>query len=174
MKEKEKAAKQEDFNADEIQIKDPVSRGKRILLFLIPLTIIALVVIAYFLVSYFRQTTTNTTDTNNSKKELSENYKYYEFDDILVGIMSGNNSRSFLKMSLSIKVSDEKILDELSSKSSVIKDAINLFLRELKSEELSGTSGIIMIKTELMKRINKIISPAKIDDILFKELLLSN
>lgn len=158
----------------DIKINEPASRGKRILLFLIPILIILLSGLIYFIVSYFRDANTQEVKVEKVNKQLTDNYLYHDFDGILVGLYTADNQRSFLKVSFSIQMSDEATMDALTSKSPIVRDAVQLFLRELRPEELSGTAGVLMIKTEFIKRINKIISPMKIDDILFKELLLSN
>jgi flagellar basal body-associated protein FliL len=54
----------------------------------------------------------------------------------------------------------------------MIKDSIIVFLREIRSSDLASSGGSMMLKTELLKRINKIMYPIILKDILFREILL--
>lgn len=165
----EKEASPEQANNAE---QPPVNKGKRVLLLLLPVVIVLLSAVAYFLISYFK-----TTETEVVKEEIIEEksykYLYYDIDKVIVALISSPTKRNFLKISVSLQVRDENTVKILQEKGPIIKDAFQLFLRELKAEELTGSSGILMIKQELLKRVNKIIAPDSIQDILFKELLLS-
>ena len=51
-------------------------------------------------------------------------------------------------------------------------DAFQVYLRELRKSDLEGSAGIYRLKEELRRRVNLAIYPAKIDSILFKEILV--
>ena len=51
-------------------------------------------------------------------------------------------------------------------------DNFQVYLRELRPEELSGTKGIFRLKEELLVRVNNAVHPARVYDILFKEILV--
>jgi flagellar FliL protein len=51
-------------------------------------------------------------------------------------------------------------------------DSFQTHLREMRPEDLDGSAGMYRLKEELLRRINQAVFPAKVDAILFKELLL--
>ena len=53
-----------------------------------------------------------------------------------------------------------------------IVDNFQVYLRELRPEELSGTKGVVRLKEELLVRVNGAVDPIKVYDILFKEILV--
>ena len=51
-------------------------------------------------------------------------------------------------------------------------DSFQVFLRELRIEELEGSQGVYRVKEELLDRVNQIIKPAKVKDLLFRDLFV--
>jgi flagellar FliL protein len=51
-------------------------------------------------------------------------------------------------------------------------DAVNTYLRELRASDLSGSAGIQRLREELLIRANKSLAPVKINDVLFKEIVV--
>ncbi len=47
-----------------------------------------------------------------------------------------------------------------------------MYLRELRFEDLKGTSGIYRMKIELLNRIRAVTPGVKVHDILFQEILV--
>ena len=53
-----------------------------------------------------------------------------------------------------------------------IIDRFQVYLRELRAEDISGSAGVYRLKEELLGRVNKAIEPAKVSDVLFREMLV--
>ena len=53
-----------------------------------------------------------------------------------------------------------------------ITDNFNVFLREMRVEDLEGSAGMYRVREELILRINGAIAPLKVRDVLFKEMLI--
>jgi flagellar FliL protein len=47
-----------------------------------------------------------------------------------------------------------------------------VYLRELRPADLEGSAGTFRLKEELLRRVNMAVHPAKVDAVLFKELLV--
>lgn len=45
-------------------------------------------------------------------------------------------------------------------------------MRELRPSDLDGSAGMYRLKEELLRRVNMTVYPAKVDAVLFKELLV--
>lgn len=97
---------------------------------------------------------------------------YYDLKDIIVNLNTGGKMMSFMKLKISLEVSGKDNLNALLKFTPKIKDVFQLYLRELRPEDTRGSVGLYKLKEELMIRVNKIIYPAYINDILFKEILV--
>jgi flagellar protein FliL len=53
-----------------------------------------------------------------------------------------------------------------------IIDNFQVYLRELRVEDLRGSGGIYRLREELLTRVNAATAPAKVVDVLFKEMLV--
>jgi flagellar FliL protein len=53
-----------------------------------------------------------------------------------------------------------------------ISDVFQMYLRELRPADMQGSVGLYRLKEELLLRVNKIVYPAQVNDLLFKEVLV--
>ncbi len=53
-----------------------------------------------------------------------------------------------------------------------VVDSFQVYMRELRIEDLDGSAGMFRIKEELLSRVNAAVYPIEINDILFKEMLI--
>ena len=51
-------------------------------------------------------------------------------------------------------------------------DNFQVYLRELRVEDLRGSAGIYRLREELLARVNSAVRPTKVKDVLFKEMLV--
>ncbi|HZY68433.1 MAG TPA: flagellar basal body-associated FliL family protein [Devosia sp.] len=84
----------------------------------------------------------------------------------------GAEGDQFLKLTIALEVADEAVMTEIQPRMAKVIDAFQVYLRELRKSDLEGSAGIYRLKEELMRRINIAIFPAKVDGILFKEILV--
>jgi flagellar FliL protein len=105
-------------------------------------------------------------------KEAAVKTVFYDMDEIIVNLNTNGKGVSFLKLRLTLEVTkaaDIKALDELMPK---IQDALQLYLRELRPIDLQGSVGLYRLREEILLRINKVVYPAQVSDILFKDVLV--
>ena len=53
-----------------------------------------------------------------------------------------------------------------------ITDSFQVYLRELRLEDLKGSAGLMRLKEELLVRLNIAAGTTQINDVLFKEMLV--
>ena len=53
-----------------------------------------------------------------------------------------------------------------------IIDNFQVYLRELRIEDLQGSAGLYRLREELLTRVSVAAAPAKVHDVLFKEMLI--
>ena len=97
---------------------------------------------------------------------------FYDMEEFIANLSVGSKRPSFLKMTVSLELAGESQIPVVESKMPRIRDSFQVYLRELRQEDLQGSAGLYRLREELLLRINKIVYPAKINDILFKEILV--
>ena len=51
-------------------------------------------------------------------------------------------------------------------------DNFQVYLRELRVEDLRGSAGVQRLREELLMRVNAAVHPIEVRDVLFKEMLV--
>lgn len=97
---------------------------------------------------------------------------YIDLEEFLINLNTGGKQISFLKMTVTLELKSFKDKPAVESNIPRIRDAFQIYLRELRPSDLQGSAGIHRLREELLLRINKSINPAKVTDILFKEIIV--
>jgi flagellar FliL protein len=97
---------------------------------------------------------------------------YYDFPDLLVNLNGNGRKTSFLKISISLELEDAADVPKLQGVMPRIVDNFQVYLRELRPEDLKGSAGIYRLREELLTRVAAAAAPVKVVDVLFKEMLV--
>ena len=97
---------------------------------------------------------------------------YFELPQMLVNLSSSGRRTSFLKIVVSLELTSEEDKARLESALPRIIDNFQVYLRELRVEDLRGSAGLYRLREELLFRVNAAVSPARVTDVLFKEMLV--
>ena len=97
---------------------------------------------------------------------------FYNLPDMIVNLNSAGRKSNFLKLSVSLELQQQGDVSKIESVMPRIVDNFQTYLRELRVEDLRGSSGIFRLREELLTRINVAAAPTKVNDILFKEVLV--
>ena len=97
---------------------------------------------------------------------------YYDLPELLVNLNVTGRKSSFLKLSVSLELEDEETVERLKEVMPRIIDNFQVYLRELRIEDLSGSAGLERLREELLLRVNAAVRPAVVRDVLFKEMLV--
>jgi flagellar protein FliL len=84
----------------------------------------------------------------------------------------GEERQAFLKMKVALEVADPDMAKMVEPLMPRVVDSFQVFMRELRPNDLEGSAGIYRLKEEMMRRVNVAVYPHKVDAILFKELLV--
>lgn len=95
---------------------------------------------------------------------------YYSMPEITVNLSSAETRATYLRMNISLEFSDEDMIAQMQPNLPRVMDTFQIYLRELRIDDLQGSAGLFRLKEELQRRINLAIYPAKVDDILFKDI----
>jgi flagellar protein FliL len=97
---------------------------------------------------------------------------YVEAPDIFVNINAGQGKSRFLKLGITLQVRGQANANDVKKNLPRIIDSFQIYLRELRAEDLNGSAGMFLLKEELMRQVNVELAPVRIDNVLFKEMLL--
>ncbi len=98
---------------------------------------------------------------------------FYDIPPMTVNLASsGEDKEQFLKLTVSLELKDQETAAIIEPRMALVRDAFQVYLRELRRSDLEGSAGIFRLKEELRRRVNLAIRPAEIQSILFKEILV--
>lgn len=97
---------------------------------------------------------------------------YYDIPDMLVNLNSSGRKIGYLKLSVSVEVGSEEDAGQLEMVLPRIVDSFQVYLRELRVEDLSGSAGLQRLREELLIRVSNAAAPTVIRDLLFREMLI--
>jgi flagellar FliL protein len=99
---------------------------------------------------------------------------FYDMPEILVNLSSQGQIRkqNFLKIRVSLELSSALDVPKVEAVMPRIIDNFQVYLRELRVDDLQGSAGMLRLREELLARVNAAIKPAKVNDVLFKEILV--
>lgn len=144
---------------------------KKLPVMLIAMIVAALVVIgggaaAYFLVFSAPQ---QASDTHAAPAHESF---IFNLPPMTVNLNTDDGVARFMKLTIALEVASEEVMVEIQPRLAKVVDAFQVYLRELRLSDLEGSAGIYRLREELLRRVNLAIFPAKVDSILFKEILV--
>jgi flagellar FliL protein len=97
---------------------------------------------------------------------------FYDLPEMLVDLNTQGRKRTFLKIRVSLELSSPSDTAVIESVMPRIIDNFQVYLRELRLEDLQGAAGIYRLREELLVRVNQAVRPAKVNDVLFKDMLI--
>lgn len=117
---------------------------------------------------------------SSGEDELSEEERlaaipkivYFDLEEFLVNLNNPGKQTTFLKMSITLELPSLQAKQMVEGRIPRIRDSFQVYLRELRSSDLQGSAGLQRLREELLLRINKILEPEKVNDILFKEIIV--
>jgi flagellar FliL protein len=97
---------------------------------------------------------------------------FMDLPEMLVNLQTTGRKQAFLKLRVALEleaVTDQPRIEQLMPR---IVDNFQVYLRELRIEDLQGAAGMHLLREELLSRVNAAVKPVKVNDVLFKEMLV--
>lgn len=106
----------------------------------------------------------------NAKKKMV----FFDLPEITTNLamQPGQERPSYLRLKVALEIEDQKMVSEITPLMPRVMDNFQIFLRELRPSDLEGSAGLYRLKEELVRRINAAIYPARVEAILFKDVLV--
>lgn len=155
----------------------PPPGGKKKLLLIIAVAILLLVgglAGAYFtgLLDPVIEMITGGHETDQTTEGESGPSVFYELPALTVNLNTAGRRARFIKIQVSLELENELDKPKVEAVIARVMDNFNVYLRELRVEDLSGSAGMYRLREELLTRIRAAVAPVKVRDILFKEMLI--
>jgi len=97
---------------------------------------------------------------------------FYDLPEILVTLNSNGRKTNYLKLKVALELNGSQGVERLDTVMPRIIDTFQVYLRELRVEDLDGSAGLLRLKEELLVRVNAAVRPVRVSDVLFKEMLV--
>jgi flagellar FliL protein len=97
---------------------------------------------------------------------------FFTMPDFLINLNTTGKQTSFLKATIVLELGNEADVKSIEANMPRLLDAYNTYMRELRSSDLVGSAGVQRLREELLLRANKTMAPVKINDVLFKEIIV--
>ncbi len=98
---------------------------------------------------------------------------FVDLPEVLVNLSSAGTDRTqYLKVKVVLEVPDESVKTQIEPLMPRLMDTFQTYLRELRATDLDGSAGLYRLKEELTRRVNAAIAPARINAVLFKEIVV--
>lgn len=106
-------------------------------------------------------------------KEGPDGVVFYTLPDIVVNMQAADGRSTFLKLKLTFELPDEETAEHLTPNLPRLQDMFQTFLRELRPEDLNGSQGSYQLRAELLRRVNLVAAPSKVNAVLIEEMLIN-
>lgn len=105
-------------------------------------------------------------------EKVPEQVVYYNMPEMIINLSAPGKQASFVKTTVILELANP--LDAVTVEANLprLMDAFNTYIRELRPSDLSGSAGITRLREEMLLRANKALDPTKINDVLFKEIVV--
>jgi flagellar FliL protein len=103
---------------------------------------------------------------------ISGDAVFFDLQEMLVNINTGGRKAVYLKIRVSLELQNGDDIIKIEQMMPRIVDNFQIYLRELRIEDLKGSAGMYRLREELLKRVNVAVAPAVVNDVLFKEMLV--
>lgn len=144
---------------------------KKFFLFLLPVLLLGGGGGAYYS-GYFEKKEKDTAETKVVEEPLPQKSKYFDLPDMIVNLNSVGDRPSYLKLRASLELeagTDTTLLTILKPR---IIDKFNIYMRELRLNDLRASAGLTRLREELRIEINKAVSPLEVRQVLFRNILV--
>jgi len=97
---------------------------------------------------------------------------FYSLPKMVVNIQSPDGRPTFLALKLTLETQDAAVAEQLQGDYPRLLDMFQAFLRELRAEDMSGSAGTYQLRVEILRRVNMLAAPGKVDAVLVEEMLV--
>lgn len=110
--------------------------------------------------------------SSEDKDKKAKEKTFLPLPELIVNLKNAKGKNTILRATFVLYMANEKNREHVSHYIPLITDQFQTFLRELDVVDVQGSSGIERIRQELLSRINQIVAPIKVKEVLVKDFLV--
>ena len=95
-----------------------------------------------------------------------------ELPEMVANLNSDPRRPRYIKLKAEIQVSRQQDAVAVHASMPQLQDLFQTYLREMRPEDLQGAMGTYRLRQELIARADVALAPARVDDVLFVEMLV--
>ncbi len=164
---------EEDGSPDKMQ-------HRKILLLTLPVVVIALAAIIIYFTGladslFAVKDVKNPAEQSMEAEEIAvdENAVFFEVPEMLLNLsVRAGQKPVYFKVKAVLELASELDKPKVEKMLPRVVDSMQFYLREMRLEELQGSMGTYRLKEELTGRMNKVLAPVQVKDVLLKEILI--
>ncbi len=153
----------------EPELKKTRPSGKKLVIFVVlPLVLVLTLLGGGFFLGMFE---------GDSSAELAAHAKlpapghFVQLDEMVVNL-NAKGKTAFLKLSVSLELDEPGEEAHVRSVMPRLVDNFQMYLRDLRIQDLQGAEGMYRVREELLARANAATLPVRVKDVLFREMLI--
>ena len=98
---------------------------------------------------------------------------FFDVPEILVNLSARAGQKPiYFKIKVTLEMASASDAEQAEKLLPRIVDSLQFYLREMRLDELQGSVGTYRLKEEIHNRLNRVLAPVKVSDVLFKEILI--
>lgn len=114
----------------------------------------------------------HTDDASAEKPATPSEPTFFAVPDMVVSLNTTERRPIYLKVKISLELanaSDKPRIDRLMPR---VLDACQMFLRELRVDDLRGSAGTLLVREELLRRVSAELAPIEVRNVLLTDMII--
>lgn len=166
-------------NEDEMK-EDPFSEGsssKKMIMLGLPILMVVFIALGVYFSgiadSFFSFGGNEQKEEVLAQEDPLKALSFYEVPEMLINLSVRPGQKPiYFKIKVVLELSSSEDIPHVEKMLPRIVDSLQFYLREMRLEELQGSMGTYRLKEELMSRMNKVLAPIRVNDVLLKDILI--
>lgn len=98
---------------------------------------------------------------------------YVDLPEMLINLATVDRDKQrYVRLNVALEVEKAAVGEAIKPMMPRVLDSFQTHLRELRPDDIRGSSGAYRLKEELLRRVNVAVAPAKVDAVLFKDIVV--
>ena len=98
---------------------------------------------------------------------------FYTLPPIMANMQSPDGRPTYLKLKLTFELPNEEAVEVVAANTPRLQDAFQALFRELRVEDLQGSQGSYQVRMEILRRVNLVLAPTRVNAVLIEEMLIN-
>ncbi len=97
---------------------------------------------------------------------------FFSVPEIVANLTTDGKQKHFIKLKASVEIARESEIPMVEKALPRLQDDFNVYLRQLRMEDLQGSSGIHRLKEGLVLRAKQSLAPIEVNNVLINDVLV--